>query len=65
MMPLINAFFSLSWDNQRIRKSDSDASSPVGFDLDVDVLGKAVELSDMEEKLTKHRSVFKFLALKH
>lgn len=58
-------FFSLSWDNQLIRKSDSAASSPVGFDLDVDVLGKAVELNDMEEKLNKHRSdIFNIKTLK-
>ncbi|MCI4380410.1 hypothetical protein PGIGA_G00239920 [Pangasianodon gigas] len=45
-----------SRENQRIRKSDSAASSPVGFDLDVDVLGKPVEVGDTEEKLAKHRA---------
>ncbi|MCJ8734512.1 hypothetical protein PDJAM_G00236510 [Pangasius djambal] len=45
-----------SWENQRIRKSDSAASSPVGFDSDVDLLGKPVEVSDTEEKLAKHHA---------
>ncbi|KAF7707780.1 zinc finger C3H1 domain-containing protein isoform X2 [Silurus meridionalis] len=45
-----------SRENQRVRNSDSAASSPVGFDLDVDVLGKASELGDMEEKLARHHA---------
>ncbi|XP_053538287.1 zinc finger C3H1 domain-containing protein isoform X2 [Ictalurus punctatus] len=46
-----------SRENQRIRKSDSAVSSPVGFDADVvDVLGKPVDLDDTEEKLAKHRA---------
>ncbi|KAF5892701.1 zinc finger C3H1 domain-containing protein, partial [Clarias magur] len=42
--------------HQRIRTSDSAASSPLGFDSDADVLGKPVDLSDTEEKLAKHRA---------
>lgn len=46
-------------------KSDSAASSPVGFDSDVDVLGKPSEISDTEEKLAKHRSVFPIQIKEH
>ncbi|XP_058253115.1 zinc finger C3H1 domain-containing protein isoform X1 [Hemibagrus wyckioides] len=45
-----------SRENRRMGKSDSAASSPVGFDSDVDVLGKPSEISDTEEKLAKHHA---------
>ncbi|XP_060740866.1 zinc finger C3H1 domain-containing protein [Tachysurus vachellii] len=45
-----------SWENRRIRMSDCASSSPVGFDSDVVVLRKPVDLSDMEEKLARQRA---------